>query len=112
MAKKIFYSLSRCTDGIQYIRREGSDVPNNYGLDLAIYNLIDVNSKDAGKGGKVWHVVDVDCGLSIGSVPTRKLAIEKALDRLSKVNMETYTSKANESVEAFGPPPNKRIFYL
>lgn len=112
MPKKIFYSLSRCTDGIQYIKREGSDVPNDYGLDLAVYKTVDVNSKDCGKDGKVWHVVDVDCGLSIGSGPTRKLAIEKAFDRLSKVDMETYTSKANESVEAFGTPPNKRIFYL
>lgn len=112
MAKKIFYSLSRCTDGIQYIRREGSDVPNNYELDLAVYSLIDVNSKDAGRGGKVWHVVDVDCGLSIGSAPTRKAAIEKALDRLSKVDMEVYTSRANEAIETYGTPPDKRIFYL
>lgn len=113
MARKCsFYSLSRCNDGIRYLKREGFTVPNDFNLDLAIYKTVDTNSDYAGKDGVVWHVVDTDCGLSIGSGPTRKYAIEEAFDRLENTGMDIYKLKAKLAVDTYGTPPNKQIFYL
>jgi len=108
MAKRKFYGFSRYTDKtdgitkVGYLPREGYNVPNDFLLDLAVYKA----------ESTYWFVVDCRCGLSVGSGGTKKEAIENALDKLSKVDMETYNKKTYEHVTTYGYPPGHGITYL
>ena len=118
MAKKVFYGFSRYvdkTDGktkMGYLPREGFNVPNDFLLDLAVYKATDPSAATNWKEATTWFVVDCRCGLSIASGSTKKEAIQNALDRLSKTDMELYNKKAYHHVETYGYPPGHGIFYL
>lgn len=112
MAKKVFYTLIRDVreDGNPYVtfaKREGFDVPNDFNLDLAVYNA-KKNKEDQNN----WFVVDCDCGLSCGNGATKKLAMEDAIKKLSKVDMEIYKDSVKKAKEKFGVPPGKRVMFL
>ena len=118
MAKKLFYSLCRYkdkTDGTikcGYLPREGEDVPNDLGFDLGIYRAKDESAATNWKEAKTWFVVDTRCGLSVAEGSTKKEAIGKALDTLSKVDMDKYNEKVRKTAECYGECPGHRISYL
>ncbi len=117
MPKKKFYSFCRYNetdnDGnkvltLGYLPREGYVVPNDFGLDLAVYR----DKKGVGVLPNLWYVIDCYCGLSVGSGCTKKEAIANSFDRLSKVDMELYRKKQIAVIDEHGEPPGHRIFYL
>lgn len=116
--KKFFYGFSRYidkTDGITkmgYLPREGFNVPNDFFLDLAVYKATDSSAATNWKECTTWFVVDCRCGLSVGSGGTKKEAIENALDKLSKVDMNAYNKKTYEHVATYGYPPGHGVTYL
>lgn len=117
MAKKKFYSLSRYKDNdgdmkSGYLCREGFDVPNDFGLDLAVYRATDATAATNWEQVKTWFVVDCDCGLAIGKGGTKKEAIEDAFEKYSKVDKDLYRKKVAEAKETYGPVPGRAIYYL
>lgn len=118
MGKKTFYSISRYMDRnsgdnkVGYFKREGQDVPNEYGLDLAVYRATDSSAATNWQEVKTWFVVDCSCGLSIGQGSTKKEAIQNAFEKYEKVDKELYRKKVAECLEKFGPMPGHSIFYL
>lgn len=111
MAKKVFYTLTRDVreDGtyVFFTKKEGFDVPNELHLDLAVYNA-KKNKEDQNN----WYVVDCYCGLAVGDGTTKKMAIENALGRLGKLDMEKYRESVKKANEKWGVPPGKGIFWL
>lgn len=111
--KRKFYSLTRYIDETceniktGYIQRDGFDVPNDFGLDLAVYRSIDTKTQL-----KIWYVVDCCCGLSVGSGYTQREAVSSSLEKLAKVDMKAYAEKAKKSIETYGEVPGHRIMYL
>jgi len=111
MAKKKFYSYNRYTDAITgeikegYLPREGFNVPNSFGLDLAVY-------KAPEEKVKTWYVVDCRCGLAVGSGGTRDEAVENTMKTLKKVDWKLYFEKREKRLEIQGDPPGYRISYL
>ena len=118
MAKKVFYTFCRYidkTDGsvkMGYLPREGFNVPNDFLLDLGVYKATDSSAATNWKETTTWFVVDCRCGLSVASGSTKKEAVQNALDRLGKIDMEVYNKKAYSHVETYRYPPGHRIFYL
>lgn len=109
MSKKKFHSLCRYVDKmdnsmkIGYLPREGFDVPNDLGFDLAVYH-----SKEK---SKAWYVVDTRTGLSVGEGDTKKAAIDMTLDRLSKLDMDKYNECVQKAVEQYGECPGHGVMY-
>lgn len=118
MAKKVFYTFCRYkdkTDGnvkMGYLPREGFDVPNDFLLDLGVYKATDSSAATNWEETTTWFVVDCRCGLSVASGGTKKEAIQSALDRLGKIDMEVYNKKAYNHVNTYGYPPGHGISYL
>lgn len=118
MAKRKFYSLSRYKDRVDgkiktgYFMREGFDVPNNLGLNLAVYRAIDNTASTNWKEVKTWFVVDKDCGLSVGQGGTKNEAITNALEKLVSVDMDLYNNKKEEIKNKYGPVPGHGVMYL
>ena len=118
LAKKIFYSISRYKeiDGGEvrtgYFKREGQSVPNDFGLDLAVYRATDYSAATNWEEVKTWFVVDCECGLAIGQGGTKKEAIANSIERYEKVDKELYKKKCKECIEKYGPIPGHSIMYL
>ena len=116
--KKSFYSYCRYLDKVDgkikegFIRRQGFGVKNDYGLSLSVYMATDATAATNWHERKTWFVVDEYCGLSVASGDTRKEAEAKALEVLSKVDMESYRNKAIDFVLKHGPVPGHEITYL
>ena len=110
MPKKKFYCLCRYkdkTDGklkAGYLVREGFDVPNDLGFNLAVYRATDEEVK-------TWYVVDTRCGLSVGEGSTKKEAIESSLKRLEAVDMNLYKKKVKDVEKTYGPVPGHGIMF-
>ena len=116
MSKRKFYALCQYVDKTDgslkcgYIFKEGQNVPNEYGIDLAMYK-----SKEKDGNGKdivVWHVVDVESGLGLAAGSTKK----KASEAVIMVLLTTPTDKielARRNVrEQYGDMPGKKIIFL
>lgn len=116
--KKTFYAFSRYTDKtdgsvkVGYLPRDGFNVPNDCLLDLAVYKATDSSAATNWKEATTWFVVDCRCGLSVASGSTKKEAVENALDKLSKVDMEMYDKKVYKHVTTYGYPPGHGVSYL
>lgn len=115
MAKKKFYSLCRYFDNatdtnpkIGYLLREGFNVPNSFGFDLAVYRA---KNEEPFKDTKIWYVVDTRTGLSVAQGRTKNEAIENTLTRLEKIDMTKYNEKVVQMTNEYGPCPGHRISY-
>lgn len=117
MAKKKFYSICRYkekTTGdtkVGYMPREGYDVPNVLGFDLAVYRAKDSTAATNWEAAKIWFVVDTRTGLSVAQADTKNAAIEAALSRLESIDMEAYNIAAAKAAKEYGPCPGHRIMY-
>lgn len=115
MAKKKFYALIRYIDKLDgktkvgYFRREGFDVPNNLGINLAVYRGTDPRDETVKTD---WFVVDVDCGLSVGSGETKNKAISNALENLVKIDKEAYAKLKADVSKMYGEMPGHGVMYL
>lgn len=113
MAKKKFYSLCRYIDKtdnnikVGYMPREGDDVPNNFGFDLAVYRAKDKECSDYG----TWYVVDARTGLSVSEGDTKKEAVANVLSRLESFSEDKYKEAVLSVEKAYGPVPGNRITY-
>lgn len=118
MAKKIFYSISRYKERdtgdmkIGYFKREGQSVPNDFGLDFAVYRATDSSAATNWEEVKTWFVVDCECGLAIGQGGTKKEAIANAFDKYEKADKELYKKKVAECLKNYGPVLGHGIYYL
>ena len=118
MVKKKFYAFSRYTDKVDnitkmgYLPRGGFPVPNDYLIDLAVYKATDSAAATNYDVATTWFVVDCRCGLAVASGSTKKEAIQNALYKLSKVDMDLYDEKVYKHVTTYGYPPGRRISYL
>ena len=119
MARKTsFYALARVVvdrDGkseMKYFKKTGFDVPNDFGLNLAIYKRA---GNESGTVETMWFVVDKDCGLSVGEGKTKKAAVQDAFEKLQKLvkagKMDVYRQKQAESIQKFGKIPDG-VMYL
>ena len=117
MPKKKFYSLCRYvdkTDGdikVGYLPREGADVPNDLGFDLAVYRATDESVVTNYRDTKTWFVVDTRTGLSVGQGDTKNKAIDVALSRLETLDKDEYRKAAKDTEDKYGPVPGHRITY-
>lgn len=117
MSKKKFYSLCRYVDKIDgnikvgYMPREGFDVPNTLGFDLAVYRATDKTASTSYNKVKTWFVVDTRSGLSITQGGTKKEAIEESLKRLEAIDMEAYQDKIAKLAQEYGPCPGHGVMY-
>jgi hypothetical protein len=117
MAKKKFYSLCRYVEKttgnikVGYMPREGFDVPNDLGFDLAVYQAKDSSASPSWNRTKVWFVVDTVTGLSVGQGDTKNKAIDAALSRLETLDKDEYRKAARDTEEKYGPVPGRRITY-
>ena len=115
MTKKKFYSLCRYVDKTDgnikagYLLKEGFDVPNDLGFDLAVYRGSNNSVMPNPRNPKVWYVVDTRSGLSISEGDTKSKAIQSALKRLETVDMEVYKKKCCETEEIYGPYPGHDV---
>ena len=115
--KKSFWALCRYMDAdgkiiAGYLKKEGTDVPNRFGFDLAVYKTVDTSQSDENKKVKVWIVVDTRSGLSIAQGNTKKAAIDAAMQRLLELDMSVYYEKLKKVVEQYGECPGHRITWL
>ena len=117
MAKRKFYALLRYRDKLDgelkvgYFKREGFDVPNDFGLTFAVYRAKDETASTNYDNVKTWFVVDEDCGLSVAEGSTKKEAIQVAIGRLSKTDMEQYKKTRAKMLETYGPVPGHGVMW-
>ena len=117
MSKKTFYALQRYKDGPDgemksgYLKKDGLDVQNDFGLNLGVYKTMETKPTDI-TPTKIWYVVDADCGLSIASGDTKAKAVQVALERLKGTDMEVYKEKVRKAIDTYGLPPNRRLTYV
>lgn len=114
--KRKFYVCSRyvdTTDGLTktgYLPKEGFNVPNDLGIDLAVYKNKekDLDCKEV----PVWHVTDVVSGLEVAHGKTKKDAINAAFERLKKATNNQLDEIRYKARKQYGEMPDRRIFYL
>jgi len=117
MAKKKFYSLCRYTEKttgnvkVGYMPREGFDVPNDLGFDLAVYCAKDSSASTNWNEVKTWFVVDTVTGLSVTQGDTKNEAIDAALARMETLDKDKYRKAVKDTEEKYGPVPGRRITY-
>jgi hypothetical protein len=117
MPKKKFYSLCRYVEKttgnvkIGYMPREGFDVPNDLGFDLAVYRAKDSSASTNWNEVKTWFVVDTVTGLSVAQGDTKKQAADAALSRLETLDKDKYRKAVMDTEEKYGPVPIRRIIY-
>ena len=117
MAKKKFYSLCRYTEKttenvkVGYMPREGFDVPNDLGFDLAVYCAKDSSASTNWNDVKTWFVVDTVTGLSVAQGDTKKQAVDAALSRMEMLDKDKYRKAVKDTEEKYGPVPGRRITY-
>lgn len=117
MDKKKFYSLCRYrekTTGnvkVGYMSREGFDVPNDLGFDLAVYRAKDSSASTNWNEVKTWFVVDTVTGLSVAQGDTKKQAIDAALSRMETLDKDEYRKAAKDTEEKYGPVSGRRVTY-
>lgn len=113
MAKRIVYAFNRYidkTDGnirMDYLRCEGYDVPNEYGLELAAYKG-EAPVQPTGDRVPCWFVIEVETGLAVGMGINRRKAVNNALANLSKVDMNVLNAQKAKFLAEYGCPPDHR----
>ena len=117
MSKKKFYSLCRyvekTTGNIKegYMPREGYDVPNDFGFDLAVYRAKDSSASPNWNRATIWFVVDTVTGLSVAQGDTKNKAIDAAFSRLETLDRDKYRDVVKDMESKHGPVPGRRITY-
>lgn len=117
MSKKKFYSLCRYVEKttgnikVGYMPREGFDVPNDLGFDLAVYQAKDSSASTSWNEIKTWFVVDTVTGLSVAQGDTKNKAIDAAFSRLETLDKNQYRKAVRDTEEKYGPVPGRRITY-
>lgn len=117
MSKKKFYSLCRYVEKttgnikVGYMPREGFDVPNDLGFDLAVYQAKDSSASTSWNEIKTWFVVDTVTGLSVAQGDTKNKAIDAAFSRLETLDKDKYRDVVKDVESKHGPVPGRRITY-
>ena len=117
MLKKRFYSICRYkdkTDGktkYGYLQREGYDVPNNLGFDLAVYSSMDNPATSDQQRTETWFVIDTRTGLSVAQGASKNDVIDTALSNLEQMDMAWYREIVTKTEAAYGPCPMHKIMY-
>ena len=102
-----FYKLARYEQGgvmkPGFLREKGYFLPNNYGLELAVYWA------EAIKGGdKTWYVVECSSGSGLGEGKTKNAAIQAFENNVQRLSIEGIKKAVRRSIELYGLTPDHR----
>lgn len=100
-----FYKLARYEqNGVMkpgFLREEGYFLPNNYGLELAVYRA------EVVKGGdKKWYVVECSSGSGLGEGKTKNAAIQAFENNVQRLGIEGIENAVRRSIELYGITPD------
>lgn len=102
-----FYKLARYEqDGVMkpgFLRETGITLPNNYGLQLAVYQT------EKGKmNEKVWYVVECSSGSGLGEGKTKNAAIQAFENNVQRLGLKGIERAIARSIELYGMTPDHR----
>lgn len=101
MNKSTFYALKRGVSGFGFFRVEGSLCVIGVHKFGVYQNWITENAQKR----KIWYVVELESGISIGSSETKKGAIIAAKRNYDGIHPTLFAKKLTDAIKRYGRSP-------